>query len=103
MVLSALLFGGAMFTAPGSVTDLVKTSLPKNAWGSAVAVFTVVFAVGQAIGPILTGWLADVTHSLHVGLVASVVVLFAASAAALCHRDSSATRTSARILLKNRA
>ena len=51
MILSALLFGAAMFTAPTAVTDLVKTSLPKPAWGPAVAVFTVVFAIGQSIGP----------------------------------------------------
>jgi predicted MFS family arabinose efflux permease len=31
MILSALLFGAAMFTAPTAVTDLVKTSLPKTA------------------------------------------------------------------------
>lgn len=83
MILSALFFGGAMFTAPASVTDLVKKSLPKAAWGSAVAVFTVVFAVGQAIGPLLSGWLADATHSLYAGLAGSVAILLAASAIAM--------------------
>jgi len=87
MILSALFFGGAMFTAPASVTALVKTSLPKAAWGSAVAVFTVVFAVGQAIGPVLTGWLADATHSLYAGLAGSVAILLAASATAMCQRE----------------
>jgi predicted MFS family arabinose efflux permease len=87
MILSALFFGGAMFTAPASVTALVKTSLPKPAWGSAVAVFTVVFAIGQAIGPVLTGWLADATHSLYAGLAGSVAILLAASATAMCQRD----------------
>jgi len=61
MILSALFFGAAMFTAPTAVTDLVKTSLPRTAWGPAVATFTVVFAIGQAIGPVLSGWLADAT------------------------------------------
>jgi predicted MFS family arabinose efflux permease len=83
MLLSAFLFGAAMFTAPASVTDLVKSSLPKAAWGSAVAVFTVVFAVGQAIGPVLAGWLADVTQSLYAGLAGSVAILFAASLTAM--------------------
>ena len=89
MILSAMFFGGAMFTAPASVTDLVKTSLPKTAWGSAVAVFTVVFAVGQAIGPVLTGWLADATQSLYAGLAGSVVILLAASATAMGQREAS--------------
>ena len=96
MIVSALLFGGAMFTAPACVTDLVKASLPKTAWGSAVALFTVVFAVGQAIGPVLTGWLADTTRSLQAGLAASVAILLAASATALFQRESSAVPLSSR-------
>ena len=83
MIVSAFLFGLAMFTVPTSVTDLVKRALPKAAWGSAVAVFTVVFAIGQAIGPVLAGWLADLTQSLYAGLAASVGVLLAASVTAL--------------------
>lgn len=89
MMLSALLFGGAMFTAPTSVTDLVKTSLPKGAWGSAVAFFTLIFAIGQAIGPILAGWLADATHSLQAGLAGSVAVLLLASGTAVLQSDRS--------------
>ncbi len=88
MVLSALFFGAGMFTAPATVTELVKSSLPKAAWGSAVSVFTVLFAIGQSIGPVLIGWLADITHSLYTGLAASVAILLAASAAALCQRES---------------
>jgi predicted MFS family arabinose efflux permease len=90
MILSAFLFGAAMFTVPTGVTDLVKTSLPKTAWGTAIAVFTVVFAIGQAIGPFLSGWLADVTHSLYAGLAGSVAILVAASAVALYQRKSEA-------------
>jgi MFS family permease len=50
-------------------------------------VFTVVFAIGQAIGPVLTGWLADVTQSLQAGLAGSVAILLAASAAAMYQRE----------------
>ena len=87
MLLSALFFGGGMFTAPASVTALVRHSSPKATWGSAVAVFTVVFAIGQSIGPIFTGWLADASHSLYSGLAGSALVLLAASAVALLQRD----------------
>ena len=89
MLMSAVFFGGAMFTAPAAVTDLVKTSLPKTSWGSAVSVFTVVFAIGQAIGPVLTGWLADVTKSLQAGLAGSVAILVVASATAMRQRTVS--------------
>jgi len=93
MLSSALLFGGAMFTVPTAVTDLVKTSLPRAAWGSAVAVFTVSFAAGQAVGPVLTGWLADRCHSLDAGLAASVAILLAAGATALAQREPTTART----------
>ncbi|MGI9025651.1 MAG: YbfB/YjiJ family MFS transporter [Burkholderiaceae bacterium] len=86
MVISALFFGAAIFTAPTAITTLVKTSLPKSAWGSAVAGFTVLFAIGQSIGPVLTGWLADVTSSLYAGLAGSVVLLLAGAAVALFQR-----------------
>jgi len=101
MILSALLFGAAMFTVPTTVADLVKTSLPKTAWGPAIAVFTVVFAVGQAIGPFLSGWLADLTHSLYAGLAGSVAILLAASAAAMYQRKSDSETRAPRHSLRN--
>lgn len=91
MLLSAVFFGGAMFTTPAAVTDLVKTALPKASWGSAVSVFTVVFAIGQSIGPVLTGWLADMTQSLQAGLAGSVAILVVASATAMRQRTVAAT------------
>jgi predicted MFS family arabinose efflux permease len=90
MILSAFFFGTAMFSVPATVTDLVKTSLPKTAWGPAIAVFTVVFAIGQSIGPLLTGWIADATHSLHASLAASITILLGASVAAMCQREDRA-------------
>lgn len=90
MLMSAVFFGGAMFTAPAAVTDLVKTALPKASWGSAVSVFTVVFAIGQSIGPVLTGWLADMTQSLQAGLAGSVAILVVASATAMRQRTLAA-------------
>jgi len=94
MILSAFFFGLGMFSTPATVTELVKTSLPKPSWGPAVAVFTVVVAVGQAIGPTFSGWIADATHNLDASLAASVIILLAASGAAMCHRDVGAARTS---------
>ena len=93
MILSAFFFGLGMFSTPATVTELVKTSLPKPAWGSAVAVFTVAVAVGQAIGPVLSGWIADATHNLDATLVASVIILLAASGTAISQREVGAART----------
>jgi len=94
MLVSAFLFGIAMFSIPAAITDLVKTSLPKSAWGSALAIFTVLFAVGQAIGPVLIGWLADATRSLNAGLAGSVAMLLASSVAAMFQREVRPARIS---------
>ena len=90
MIVSAALFGGGMFTVPSAVTALVKNSLPKASWGAAVAVFTVAFAIGQSIGPIYTGWLADATSSLFAGLAGSAIILLLAGVAALRQKDAAA-------------
>ena len=88
MILSAFFFGTAMFSVPTSITDLIKTSLPKTAWGPAMAVFTVVFAIGQSMGPVLSGWIADAAHSLNASLAASVVILLGASVAGMHQREN---------------
>ena len=86
MLASAFLFGSAMFSVPAAITEIIKASLAPRAWGPAVAFFTFVFSIGQAIGPIFSGWLADVSRSLQAGLVASVALLLASCGVALYHR-----------------
>jgi predicted MFS family arabinose efflux permease len=87
LFVSAILFGTSMWNIPGSVTNLAKRALPRQAWGSAVATFTIVFSVGQIIGPVATGWLADLFGSLRIGLAPAVVVLAAGALIALMQRD----------------
>ena len=84
---SAVLFGTSMWNIPSSVTNLAKRALPKQAWGSAVASFTIVFSIGQIIGPVATGWLADQFGSLRIGLAPAVGVLAAGALIALAQRD----------------
>ena len=87
MLLSAALFGLAMFSAPSSVGSFIKRALPRPAWGSAIATFTVVFAAGQIAGPVAIGWLADTSGSLQVGLAASAALLALGAVLALAQRD----------------
>ena len=84
---SAVLFGTSMWNIPSSVTNLAKRALPKPAWGSAVVSFTIVFSMGQIIGPVATGWLADQFGSLRIGLAPAVGVLAAGALIALAQRD----------------
>jgi MFS family permease len=96
MLVSAFLFGSAMFSVPTAITEIVKAALPKGAWGPAVAFFTLVFAIGQAIGPVLTGWLSDLSHSLQAGLTASIAILLGASIVATFQRESRTASAAAR-------
>ena len=56
---SGALFGAAFLALVASTTALVRHNLPVTAWPAGIAAFTVVFAVGQIVGPSLVGWLAD--------------------------------------------
>jgi MFS family permease len=87
LLASAALFGVAMFSAPSAVSSLIKHLLPKPAWGSAMATFTVVFAASQIVGPVATGWVADAFGSLRPGLTASAAVLALGAVLALAQRD----------------
>jgi len=96
MMFSAFLFGSSMFSVPTAVTEIVKAALPKGAWAPAVAFFTLVFAIGQAVGPVLTGWLSDLSHSLQAGLSASIAILMGASIVATFQRERRTPSAAAR-------
>ena len=90
MISSAALFGLAMFSVPSSISSLIKRSLPKPAWGSVMASFTVVFALGQTVGPVAAGWLADYFGSLRPGLTGSVAALVLGALIAWLQPDTTA-------------
>ena len=87
LLASATLFGLAMFSAPSAVSSLIKHLLPKPAWGSAMATFTIAFAASTIVGPVATGWVADRFGSLRPGLTASAAVLLLGALLALAQRD----------------
>ena len=86
MLASAALFGGAFFIPPAAITGLARKHLPRAAWGSAIATYTVVFGIGQPIGPIFAGAVADASGSLFAGLATSVVVMLVGAVAAALQR-----------------
>ncbi len=87
MVLSAALFGVAMFSAPSAVSSLIKHAVPMPAWGMAMATFTIAFAISQIAGPVATGWVADRFGSLRPGLTVSAAILALGALVALAQRD----------------
>ncbi len=68
LLLSATLFGLASMPVVTAVTVLIRRHLHVGTWNLAIAVATVLFAVGQSLGPIGSGILSD-----HYGLKASLV------------------------------
>lgn len=83
---SAALVGVSVLMVPSAVTGFVKTNLAPGAWGSALAVATSLFAIGQTIGPAAAGWVSDQTGSLSVGLGLSAGILFAGALLAISQR-----------------
>ena len=69
---------------PTSVTTFSRKNLPQEQWGKALARFTVIFSIGQIIGPTAAGYLADLTGDNTAGLgMAGVVLLLGAMFGAL--------------------
>ena len=75
MLGSAVLFGGAFLSVSAAITQLIRQSLAPNQYVAGLAMATTLFALGQVIGPVMTGLLADWSGNLRAGLAASTVFL----------------------------
>jgi predicted MFS family arabinose efflux permease len=68
------LFGAVFLSVVASTTALVRHNVPATQWAGGISAFTLVFALGQILGPGLVGWLAD-GGGLHAGLGVSAAAL----------------------------
>ena len=75
MVLSGVLFGGVFLSVVASTTAMVKHNLAPPQWAAGISVFTIIFAIGQIVGPTVVGWIADGPGGLQRGLVFSAAAL----------------------------
>jgi predicted MFS family arabinose efflux permease len=83
---SGLLFGAVFLSVVASTTALVRHNLPPARWAQGISAFTVVFALGQIVGPTVTGWISDGPGGLARGLVASAIVLWGGAVLAVRQR-----------------
>ena len=74
--LRALLFGAVFLSVVASTTALVRHNLPAAQWATGISAFTIAFALGQIVGPTVTGWISDGAGGLARGLVASAITLW---------------------------
>ena len=72
---SGMLFGAVMLSLVASTTALVRHNLAAADWPAGITGFTIVFAVGQIVGPSGVGFIADRAGSLRAGLACSAALL----------------------------
>jgi predicted MFS family arabinose efflux permease len=88
--LSAVLFGSSFLAVMAAITAQVRQALPAERWTMVMGNATALFALGQLVGPTLTGLIADTPGGLVLGLRASAAVLGVAALIALIRPRSAA-------------
>jgi predicted MFS family arabinose efflux permease len=86
IIASAALFGLSLFMVPTSVTTFGRRNLPPAQWGASIALFTVIFSVGQILGPVGAGAVTDWAGSTEPGLLAAGLVLILGALVAALQR-----------------
>lgn len=84
---SGILVGGSFLSAVTAMSVGVRHVLPQPLWTAGLAFTTIVFGVGQTLGPWLTGAVADRFDGLATGLVFSTVALLVGAVLALPQRE----------------
>jgi predicted MFS family arabinose efflux permease len=88
LLVSAVLVGGSFFMTPGSMMALARRTLPATQWAKAMNLFTFIFAIGQGVGPVAAGWIAD-TYGLNIAMAAGAATLILSGALALMQKKTS--------------
>ena len=83
LLVSAVVFGLSVFRVPGAGTNFVRQNMPPQAWGSAISLFTLIFAVAQIAGPYGAGLVADLFGNIGISLLVAAGVLMTGAALAL--------------------
>jgi predicted MFS family arabinose efflux permease len=76
MLVSGVVFGACFLQLVGSTTVLVRHQWPASMWAQGIALFTIIFAAGQIVGPTLVGWISDGAGGLQRGLMVSALILW---------------------------
>ncbi len=90
---SAVLFGGSFLIVPTAVTAFARKAVAPVAWTAAIAVLTIGFAIGQCIGPWLSGLVSDTGYGVAGGLLLSGGILACAALIALLQPEPAAPGT----------
>ena len=83
---SFALFGTTFLSVVTATTNLVRLARPRAAWAAGIAHFTLAFGIGQTLGPVASGAVADAMASSDGVLWTSSALLFAGAAVSLQQR-----------------
>lgn len=83
---SFVLFGLTFLSVVAATTNLIRLARPVVEWGPWIAYFTIAFGVGQTIGPLMSGAVADWVGSTDGVLWVSSLLLFFGAGSALFQR-----------------
>ncbi len=72
---SALVFGNTFFAVVAATTAYARTNFPAAQWPKAIGIMTIVFSLGQTLGPSVTGAITDAMGSLSYALNVSAAAL----------------------------
>lgn len=86
LLVSATVFGGSFIAVATVVALLTREALAPQFVTAALGQLTVVFALGQVVGPVLAGSISDTHAGLRLGLACSSAVLAIAAPVALAQR-----------------
>jgi len=90
VLLSAAVVGASFYIVPTAATTFGRKNLEEAQWGQSFAAFTVLFSIGQMIGPVAAGMLADFAGGVGPGLVLSGGILVLGAAVAALQRPLAA-------------
>jgi predicted MFS family arabinose efflux permease len=89
--ISAVIFGSSFMSGPTAVTAFCRRCLPTEAWAAGIALMTTGFAVGQAVGPVASGFISDhMSQGVTAGLWISPILLLLAAVLAFAQRPTDA-------------
>jgi predicted MFS family arabinose efflux permease len=76
ILVSGGVFGSIFLSVVASTTAFVRHNLNPSVWTKGITGFTIIFALGQIIGPFIVGWISDGDGGIERGLVFSAISLW---------------------------
>ncbi len=88
VIASAVIFGCVFFAVVAATTDFVMRNVAAPARTAAIGTFTVLFGLGQTLGPLGIGLITDASGSLQTGLMTGCVLIVAGAALSARQKDT---------------